>query len=240
MKNWLIVILLSFASVGMAQDTLSDEEYVYPVLPGTPEWRNLRSLQEKLDATQIPPEKLKKMSTKALVKACLDYPGFANMWAFNTAQAGFNSVVSGFNGLQELLKRKDAGKALLEVYPLFDLSRQKSWPTINRQYNCFFPDYLDVLAAQKSILLNADKATRRLLMREAKKRYEQKKSKRIVYDPIAQGYTAALMARIMDADGNLEEEKKMNPKFNRLIESARVPDTTIADEIVKKAKEKQY
>jgi len=39
----------------------------------------------------------------------LNYPLFLDALAYNWPQEGFNAVSGQFNGLQELLKRKDAG-----------------------------------------------------------------------------------------------------------------------------------
>jgi hypothetical protein len=44
----------------------------------------------------------------SLVETVLDYPLLGNMWAFDSLKAGFDSVLSYFNGLQELVNREDA------------------------------------------------------------------------------------------------------------------------------------
>ena len=92
-----------------------DTEYVYPTVPGTSAWRSFDSLDCKINATQVPPEKLKHMTTRALMETVLNYPLLINMWAFGIymrdpqkGDPGFLSVLSYCDSLQELVKRPDA------------------------------------------------------------------------------------------------------------------------------------
>lgn len=57
---------------------------VYPIQPGTEEWKKLETLQSKIAACEIPKETLHQMSTESLIEAVLYYPLFSNMYAYDT------------------------------------------------------------------------------------------------------------------------------------------------------------
>ncbi len=55
-----------------------------------------------------------------MVSTVLDYPLLLDALAFNNVQEGFELVASRFNGLTELIRRPDAGAALLNRYGAMD------------------------------------------------------------------------------------------------------------------------
>lgn len=55
---------------------------VYPIQPGTEEWKKLETLQSKIAACEIPKETLHRMSTESLIEAVLYYPLLSNMYAY--------------------------------------------------------------------------------------------------------------------------------------------------------------
>lgn len=56
---------------------------VYPIQPGTEEWKKLETLQSKIAACEIPKETLHRMSTESLIEAVLYYPLLSNMYAYD-------------------------------------------------------------------------------------------------------------------------------------------------------------
>lgn len=118
----LILALTLFISIGLANANDNDPNtsvagfYNFPVKSGTVEWKKFTTREEKIKATQIPDKTLKKLSTEALVETVLNYPLRADFLAFDTYEKGFNAVLSNFNGLAELVNRKDAGTMLLQKY----------------------------------------------------------------------------------------------------------------------------
>jgi hypothetical protein len=71
------------------------------------------SYAEKVALLQVPQNKLLTMSTAHLVETCLNYPLFSSIWLYNSTQEGLEWIIKDFNGLQELIQRKDAGVELL-------------------------------------------------------------------------------------------------------------------------------
>ncbi|CAM3920925.1 MULTISPECIES: hypothetical protein [Paenibacillus] len=118
----LSVMLMSLGFIVSAEEirdqtpSVIDKPYEYPIKPGTDEWKDLADKEEKLKVSQIPEDVLTKLSTEALIESVLNYPLLVDMLAFNSYEQGFNAVASNFNGLQELLKRDDAGIKLFEKY----------------------------------------------------------------------------------------------------------------------------
>ena len=103
------LLLNMVACVKPADKSAVSDVYDYPVKPGTAAWKTLGGHVEMLKACQIPQSKLNTLSTAVLVETVLNYPLFLDALAYNWPQEGFNAVSGQFNGLQELLKRKDAG-----------------------------------------------------------------------------------------------------------------------------------
>ena len=87
----------------------------YPVKPGMEEWSKFETIDAMYQACQIPDEILKKLDTESLVDICLKFPAQPIFPFFNTPQEGFMSYYYNFNGIRELLNRKDAGQFLLRT-----------------------------------------------------------------------------------------------------------------------------
>ena len=80
----MIISLLPVQSMAKGRDTV----YQYPIVPGTSEWIELSSLEEKIQACQIPQEVIDWLSTDDLVISVIDYPFAANVLAYETPKEG--------------------------------------------------------------------------------------------------------------------------------------------------------
>ena len=88
--------------------SMIDTPYEFPVVPGTDDWAELDSLEEKLEVSQIPDDLLEKLTTEALVQTVIDYPLAASLFVHDTLDDPLRSyyvVVEEFNGLAELDRR---------------------------------------------------------------------------------------------------------------------------------------
>ncbi|MBI4649396.1 MAG: hypothetical protein HY738_23050 [Bacteroidia bacterium] len=125
MKHLLVVLLvvLLFAK-GYSQDTLYEkalDTYVWPIVPGTPEWKNLHTSSEMHKVCQIPENILTTMSTEGLIQTCLTYPilstSLSASWSpFYEYRKSMDWLLNNFNGLQDLTKRPDAPIKLIETF----------------------------------------------------------------------------------------------------------------------------
>jgi hypothetical protein len=94
----------------------TNEPYNFPVKPGTEQWKNLQTHDEMLAVCQLPQSYLKQSTTAALVKTCLNYPMLLEFMAYNNFSSGIDTIISHFNGFQELLKRTDNARSLQDEY----------------------------------------------------------------------------------------------------------------------------
>ncbi|MEZ4970825.1 MAG: hypothetical protein R2814_14435 [Flavobacteriaceae bacterium] len=92
------------------------QSYNFPVRPGDEAWKAFNNSDEMYMASQVPNKILESMSTKDLVETCLNYPLIGTLYAYNDLQAGFDALRNKFNGIEELISRKDSGKELTKVY----------------------------------------------------------------------------------------------------------------------------
>ncbi|MCC5937637.1 MAG: hypothetical protein JJU34_10165 [Lunatimonas sp.] len=92
------------------------DSYVYPVVPGMPEWRNLDTADKKWEACQIPANQLESMSTAGLIDSWEDFPLTFELFLSNSFQFAIEFHVRNFSGLQELSRRNDAGTELMARY----------------------------------------------------------------------------------------------------------------------------
>jgi hypothetical protein len=119
MKNILKLTILVF--VLLTSTVYSQEKKVlwdYPVKPGSEEWKSLSSHDKMLKVCQIPDEILKTMTTKDLVIVCLNYPLQFDFYAYDNLLEGIKNVAANFNGLEELLARRDNAQHLFEMLKL--------------------------------------------------------------------------------------------------------------------------
>lgn len=121
--SWLLVfcLCLSITVPTLAADIAEkeytiDEAYEYPVLPGTDEWKELRTQVDKIAVCQIPEEILTNMTTEALLETVLNYPLKSNMYMYDNLSIGYDKLKNQFNGLKELESREDAIEVLSNYY----------------------------------------------------------------------------------------------------------------------------
>lgn len=155
----------------------TNDAYDFPVKPGMEEWKAFTNPDEKVIACQIPESLLGKMSTAGLVETVINYPLYWDMLGSNSGlQQGFNAVAVRFNGLQELLKRKDAGAELLTRYSGMNPIgfRDSTDEEIGEHlFQCYS---VEILFAQAAIRANLTEAQRQMLQKELLAKYELKKS----------------------------------------------------------------
>lgn len=97
------------------------DEYIYPILPGTPEWAQLENHEEMDEAVELPDSIINKISTWGLAETCYNYPLYGDVWAHNKPITFFNYLAQSFNGLKELYSREDATLVLLYNYRFLEI-----------------------------------------------------------------------------------------------------------------------
>ena len=90
--------------------------------PSATALRATETKQEKIEMTTIDPSIIKSLSTANLVELVISYPYLGDMLAFDDYLTGCEVVIGNFNGLRELMNRKDAGDYLLDAYRKMSVS----------------------------------------------------------------------------------------------------------------------
>ena len=117
----LIILFLLFSSqFQLAKAQTNADNWNYTIRPGMAEWGKFTNGEQMHKALLIPENILTQISTERLVELCLDYPMFIEVLLLNDEQTGFDSLLKYFNGFQELMKRKDAARILLNKYKTID------------------------------------------------------------------------------------------------------------------------
>jgi hypothetical protein len=98
------------------------DEYIYPILPGTPAWAELKTYAAKVEAVRIPDSVLNVIFTWGLLESCFKYPLYIDYSAFNDQIQYINDLEQTNKGFKELLSRDDAPLVLLYFYRNWDIN----------------------------------------------------------------------------------------------------------------------
>jgi hypothetical protein len=188
--------LVSVPGGGQAQQSVITKPYEFPIRPGMSEWKELKSHDERVEACQIPKEILTNMSDEALIITCLNYPLSIDLYLFDSVQIGFDNLLTKFNGLRELMKRKDVSAAIVSKYTSMSSIEQTLCDD-----NCRFRFlYLEIILSQDEILSGLQKSGRRELLQTS---YSNHVFRQIEgsYGNVEFTSTGRLMSKILLMDG---------------------------------------
>ena len=112
-------LLLGTSAIALEEATNQTEDvvteaYEYTVVPGSKEWESFYKPEQKLAASYVSPDLMKRMTTEALVETVLNYPLLVDMYAYDTIEIGIQAVSTYFGGITELMTRDDAATVLQE------------------------------------------------------------------------------------------------------------------------------
>jgi len=155
-KILFLIMIVTLVSVSCTQDDSKNENcnqfinepYNFPVKPGVPEWNDLKTEEERINAVQIPESILKCLTDEALLQTCIDCPLYMYLFVGSSTDPskGFEKFVDIFNGLQELYGRKYIERILLDRYITEDMY---SFVEI---YNVFRLNYFYMFLSRESVI----------------------------------------------------------------------------------------
>lgn len=233
MKKLLFIYSLFFSVLAVAQQT--DKPYDFPVKPGTEQWAKLNTSKEMDEVCVIPYKELSKLSTKALLITCLNYPRIIDFFLFDDMQNGFEFIATRFNGLSELLRRSDLSQAVFASY--FDLDiRNKTIKGHDAKLSDLQISFLELLLAQNKVLDGIDKEKKKDLLSKAATNLEKRMD--IGESYYRQLTNALILSRVLTSENINPSEKDMygNDIFEVFNSSAVVLDTTVIDKLLFKSK----
>ncbi|MCG8348419.1 MAG: hypothetical protein MI924_11650 [Chloroflexales bacterium] len=191
--------------------TASVDSYDYPIKPGSVEWKSFKTHDQKVAAIQIPPERLKAMSTAGIVETVLNYPLLGDILLFNSIQQGYDRVSGQFNGIAELYQRRDAGAVLVANYQTMDaiaIISQSERGDSSASWGLF---YTQILLAQPEILAMLSVAERNLLLKDAVQKLQAQREQVEGPGILQKEATALLIARLLEA----QQEPAFQQKVQR-------------------------
>lgn len=150
MKKIILLFIFILPTMLFAQQKLS---WDFAVKPGTAGWKNLETESERQNALQVPSDVLTNMKTEELVITCINYPLALFYGAYSNDYVGIGKIINQFNGLQELLTRKDALKYLTKVYKNCNTNGLKQKDSrLNEQFWPLKFRYIELLLIQDTII----------------------------------------------------------------------------------------
>lgn len=164
------------------QDSTSNvtNVFTYPITPfTTPErWKGFKTHDQMVESCQIPENILQNMTTLQLLKTCLDYPLYGDIFLFDNYGVGFNNLVMRFNGLQEFLDRKDAGNVMAKYYQSVDLNK------IESETDCpnFLLTYINLLISQEKIQASLSETEQKSIILKSKELLNEIESNYQLFD----------------------------------------------------------
>ena len=223
-KNSLLIILLLFLFT-TANSQVIDEPYDFPIKPGMPEWAELTQ-SGRWKALQVPDDILKRLSTKALVETCLNYPLFSDFWLSNSnPKDGISEVMNSFNGFGELFLRQDAFTYLFAQYEL----RDPDW--IYESWDAYLKFvYPEILLSQYEIIKGMSYEEKILLLKESYSQLEKNMTHNelfiyVIHElPVTLYLMVALLLAINEPDITAEINNSEN--ITLLLNTMRIPNQT--------------
>ena len=237
------IVLFAFGVICAEEIQASEDNidvYVFPVRPGMDEWKEYRTNAEQLAACQIPEDILSRMSTEGLVKTCLNYPKAFDFMAYSDFPSGINRVISGFNGLIELMKRSQAAPILLEEYIEADPDSMQSIVRLSGEetrYPRFRLMFIELLLGHEKMLIKFNKEEKKVLLKECILKYE-KKQNHASFGLMHFKTIGMLIGRILLSEGDREFAKKYyeNKAYKLFLEDKIQTDEHILNELMSSAR----
>lgn len=212
-----------------------DGVYDYPVKPGTKEWYELKTEEERFAILQIPDDLLKSMSTENLIITCMNFPLFGDYTAYNNPQQGMEYIIDNFNGLQELLNRKDAPSGLLALYYETDTVEMfMANPKISKKYWFIRQSYFELILAQDLIVdqMSLDNCYNLLL--EARKRLNYKIDNKQKYSAFSFRPTLLIMGKMLDRLDytDIKSEKDQNVEMEQFMKDCSLMTPEVINSLI--------
>ena len=188
--------------------------YDFPVKPGTSEWSKLKNNKEKVGICQIPDNQLELLSTKDLLETCLSYPLLPDIMAFSNIQDGFDKFKNDFNGINELLQRKDGSEILIAKYKMKKPSDYDSnWSLVRKGKLSFEFSIIEIFISQKEIISQLDYLRKVNLIKELLEKY-YKKTDNIIFGSLSYTTNAFCIVRILESENLIKDISNKKIKNN--------------------------
>jgi len=213
------------------------QSYNFPVKPGDDAWKALKTGAEKYEVCQIPEVLLSKINTKDLISTNLDYPLLSTIMAYGTVQEGYEKLTLKFNGLQELIKRKDAGVHLLNFYSKMNPDAIANRPSLVEKGRFSFEmQFIEILLAQTTILGQLSMTDRNQLVSICIEKQALKRKNAEYFGLAGEASTIRIIGRIMEIGRSSTDRSSLSPERKLFLEEGVIVDFSVAEGILSEAK----
>ena len=205
----------------------------FPVKPGSVEWASFTTGQQMRDACQIPPNILEALSTRDLVEICLNYPMWLDYTASNDERTGISYMIKRFNGLNELIERRDGVFELINAYKEYPVLTQIQQESSKDFYTPYKLPFLELLLADDAFIKQLNEQESAELAKIVVEKYALKVENTHVYSLWNIRNTFLLGAVNMFNYSMAEKTPQQQETIKRFIESYRYYDETLLTEMSK-------
>jgi len=233
-----IFLMLVYSSFVTGQEIPADP-YDFPIKRGDDNWNKLEDYQAKRDACQIPLGRLSSISTEALIETYLNYPILGDLMVFPTPQMGVEKLKENFNGANELMKRQDLGKKLIEKYQsMSPKSLNPNWSLIEKGDYSFRMMAIEILLAQESVLSSLDPSDRNQLMNLAYENLHEKMKNQEVFGYLSYSSIAWIIVRTLEKE-NFKfsiQDTEQKAQYQSLVDEGIAPSQALFNKIISQSK----
>jgi len=181
------------------------------------------------------------MTTEALVKTCLNFPFLLDIYAFENTQEGFERIISGFNGINELYSRDDVATVLLVLYKKIKNEHFRKPELLNTKYKdrrgkfVIELDYIESFIAQDAVLSKLTKAEKKQLAEECIQKHDEKCKNNDLYGIDNIHSTVLILGRLLQIEDefNIKDDKLKTTDF---IKKGKLEKIGSFNEIMENAK----
>lgn len=233
---FLVSFVCNFSSRAQKIFTQAHEDsYQFPVQPNSEKWKAFETHNEMLEACTLPQGSIDQLSTDALISTCLYYPLLTDLTAYEEWQTGFRNVCNGFNGLQELLRRKDAGQKLFGIYTQANPAGfDEGLPWLDKARYCFRLGIVEMLLCQDAVLENFSPEEKKALLDKCLQTEQLKKALPEWYSLYGRIPTHVCMAKVLKSlnDNTFEEKLSTQVQLDYFLHNGNlVVDESLFNEI---------
>lgn len=151
-------------------------KYVFPIHPGDKIWKETR-YPERVKMLSIPDNIIKNLSDVQLIGACIEYPFYINLFAFNSLDEGFQNLSTIFNGYEELLSRSSSGTTLMDFYSNMSTTGFSGrYSVYNNTFNPLKFYLLEYILSRDEIIKKLNNIQKKQLYYVSREKYFMKKN----------------------------------------------------------------
>jgi len=178
---------------------------------------------------------LKSLTTIELLEKVLDYEHLPLLHMHNELQAGIDALEKNYNGLSELLNRKDVAEVVAEKYLKIEvLGYSPSATLIEKGKYALGITFLETLLAQQSVRNGFSQALKSQVGQKMIYNIETKSQDPEVYAFYSKVPTALVISRMLKDDnyGGFLSKTSSNVELSTFIEKGQIPSETTIETIL--------